>query len=350
MIHNKRTEISTLGEFGLIDKLSKTVKTFNSETEKGIGDDAAVVEYNRGKMLITTDMLIEGVHFDLTYTPLQHLGYKAVAVNLSDIYAMNGEPRQITVSLGISAKFSVEHIEEIYKGINKACELYKVDVIGGDTVSSGSGLVISVTAIGVAQESQITYRSGANENDLICVTGDLGAAYLGLRLLAREKEALKIAPHQKPLFDGYEYLIERQLKPEPRRDIYNTLKQLEIVPTSMIDVSDGLSSELIHICRNSQKGCRIYDEKLPIHRQSEKLCDEFGIAPTVPALNGGEDYELLFTVKQADYEKIKQINDLSIIGHITPDQNIYEIVFRDGTVLPLTAQGWNAFPENKIDI
>ena len=287
-------------------------------------------------------MLTEGVHFDLTYMPLQHLGYKAVAINLSDIYAMNGEPRQITVSIGLSSRFSVEHIEEIYKGINKACEFYKVDIVGGDTVSSLSGLIISITAIGVANEKEITMRSGAQENDLICVSGDLGAAYLGLKLLAREKAAFEVAPHQQPQFDGYEYLIERQLKPEPRRDICNKLREAGIIPTSMIDISDGLSSELMHLAQNSEVGCRIYDEKLPIHQQSIRLCEEFNIDPSIPALNGGEDYELLFTIKQSDYEHIAKIENVSVIGHITSYKGLCEIVFRDGTAVPLTAHGWNA--------
>ncbi|MGI6479048.1 MAG: thiamine-phosphate kinase [Salinivirgaceae bacterium] len=337
------TDISKIGEFGLINKISETVKLYHLDSEKGIGDDAAILNFNGSKILVTTDMLTEGVHFDLTYMPLQHLGYKAVAINLSDIYAMNGEPRQITVSIGLSSRFSVEHIEEIYKGINKACEFYKVDIVGGDTVSSLSGLIISITAIGVANEKEITMRSGAQENDLICVSGDLGAAYLGLKLLAREKAAFEVAPHQQPQFDGYEYLIERQLKPEPRRDICNKLREAGIIPTSMIDISDGLSSELMHLAQNSEVGCRIYDEKLPIHQQSIRLCEEFNIDPSIPALNGGEDYELLFTIKQSDYEHIAKIENVSVIGHITSYKGLCEIVFRDGTAVPLTAHGWNAF-------
>ncbi|HOG18937.1 MAG TPA: thiamine-phosphate kinase [Salinivirgaceae bacterium] len=337
------TEISKIGEFGLINKISDAVKLYNPESEKGIGDDAAILNFNGSKILVATDMLTEGVHFDLSYMPLQHLGYKAVAINLSDIYAMNGEPKQITVSIGLSSRFSVEHVEEIYKGINKACELYKVDIVGGDTVASLSGLIISITAIGVVNSKEITMRSGAQENDLICVSGDLGAAYLGLKLLTREKAALEVAPHQQPQFGGYEYLIERQLKPEPRRDIYNKLKEASIIPTSMIDISDGLSSELMHICKSSGKGCRIYDEKIPIHEQSIRLCDEFNIDPTIPALNGGEDYELLFTIKQSDYERIEKIENVSVIGHITSYKDLCEIVFRDGTAVPLTAHGWNAF-------
>jgi thiamine-monophosphate kinase len=346
-MEKKLTEISRLGEFGLIDRIASMVKIIHPETEKGIGDDAAVININGAKMVVTTDMLTEGVHFDLTYMPLKHLGYKAVAVNLSDVYAMNAEPKQITVSIGLSSKFSVEHVEELYKGIAKACEFYKVDLVGGDTVASLNGLVISITAIGFANEGQITLRSGAAENDLICVSGDLGAAYLGLKLLTREKQVFEVNPNQQPKFDGYEYLIERQLKPEPRRDIYLKIKEIGVIPTSMIDISDGLSSELLHLCKNSEKGCRIYDEKIPIHPQSERLCEEFMIDPVVPALNGGEDYELLFTIRPSDYDKIKELETISVIGHIIANPGQCEIAFRDGTTLPLTAQGWNAFPEEE---
>jgi thiamine-monophosphate kinase len=334
-----------LGEFGLIDRISGMVKINHPETVKGIGDDAAVIDVKGTKIVVTTDMLTEGVHFDLTYMPLKHLGYKAVAVNLSDVYAMNAEPRQITVSIGLSSRFTVEHVDEIYQGIIKACDFYKVDLVGGDTVASMNGLVISITAIGLASEERVTYRGGAGVNDLICVSGDLGAAYLGLKILTREKQVFEINPHQQPSFEGYEYLIERQLKPEPRRDIYLKLKELGVIPTAMIDISDGLSSELLHICKNSEAGCRIYDEKIPIHQQSARVCDEFMIDPVIPALNGGEDYELLFTIKPSDYDKIKGVDAISVIGHITGNQGICEIVFRDGTSLPLTAQGWNAFPE-----
>ena len=341
----KLTDIKEIGEFGLIKRIAAATKIKNPETVKGIGDDAAVIQCNGDKIVVTTDMLTEGVHFDLTYMPLIHLGYKAVAVNLSDIFAMNAIPKQITVSIGLSAKFSVEHVEEIYKGIEKACELYQVDLVGGDTVASPNGLVISITAIGTVSEDRITYRNGAKENDLICISGDLGAAYLGLKLLSREAEVFKINPNQQPVLEGYEYLIERQLKPEPRRDIVLKLKELEVLPTSMIDVSDGLSSELMHLCESSAKGCRIYDDKIPIHPQSIALSEEFMIESVVPALNGGEDYELLFTVDQKDFEKVKSMENVSIIGHITSVDGQYEIIFQDGTVLPLSAQGWNAFTE-----
>ncbi|MDD2562644.1 MAG: thiamine-phosphate kinase [Salinivirgaceae bacterium] len=344
-MEHKLTDIKEIGEFGLIKRIAASTKLRNIETIKGIGDDAAVIQCNGDRIVITTDMLIEGVHFDLTYMPLIHLGYKAVAVNLSDIFAMNAIPKQITVSIGLSSKFSVEHVDEIYKGISKACELYQVDLVGGDTVASPNGLVISITAIGTVSDDQITYRNGAKANDLICVTGDLGAAYLGLKLLAREKEVFEINPNEQPQLIGYEYLIERQLKPEPRQDIVVKLKELDILPTSMIDVSDGLSSELMHICQSSAKGCRIYDDKIPIHPQSVALSDEFMIEPIIPALNGGEDYELLFTVDQKHFEKVKSMENVSIIGHITNVEGQYEIVFQDGTVLPLSAQGWNAFTE-----
>lgn len=344
-MEKKITDIKEIGEFGLIKRIAANIEIKNPETLKGIGDDAAVINCTNEKIVVTTDMLTEGVHFDLTYMPLKHLGYKAVAVNLSDVYAMNAIPKQITVSIGLSAKFSVEHVEEIYKGISKACDFYQVDLIGGDTVASPNGLVISITAIGMVNEKDITYRNGAKENDLICVSGDLGAAYLGLKLLSREKEVFEINPNQQPSFEGYEYLIERQLKPEPRRDIILKLKELNVLPTSMIDISDGLSSELMHICEGSGKGCRIYDEKIPIHPQSIALSDEFMIEPLVPALNGGEDYELLFTINQSDFEKVKNMENVSIIGHISSYEGLYEIVFRDGTTVPLSAQGWNAFTE-----
>ena len=337
------TEIKQLGEFGLIERITQKAKSTRKETILGIGDDAAVINSPQKVTVVTTDMLAEGIHFDLTYVPLKHLGYKAVAVNLSDIYSMNAEPAHITVSLAISSKFSVEHIEELYSGLLKACETYNVDLIGGDTVASPSGLVISITAIGYADENKIVKRSGANENDLVCVSGNLGAAFLGLKLLTREKEVLKDNPTQKPKFADYEYLLERQLKPEPRRDIILKLKQADILPSSMIDISDGLSSELIHICKQSNKGCRIYEEHIPIHQQSKKLSKEFLLEPVIPALNGGEDYELLFTVKQFDYEKINNIPDISVIGHITSNPEKLEIVFSDGTVTPVLAQGWNSF-------
>jgi len=342
-MNKTQTEIKSIGEFGLIDRISKLVKINRKETLTGIGDDAAVIRNTKTVTVVTTDMLTEGVHFDLSYVPLKHLGYKAVAVNLSDIYAMNAHPSHITVSLAISSKFSVEHIEELYSGIIKACQNYDIDLIGGDTVASVSGLVISITVIGYADEHDIVKRSVANTNDLICVSGNLGAAFLGLKLLTREKEVLKDNPEQKPDFKNFEYLLERQLKPEPRRDIILNIQKEGILPTSMIDISDGLSSELIHLCKQSVKGCRIYEQHIPIHPQSRKLSEEFLLEPIISALNGGEDYELLFTVKQFDYEKIKKMPDISIIGHITSDTEKLEIVFEDGTTASLVAQGWNSF-------
>ncbi len=345
--NRQTTEISQVGEFGLIEHLTSDIKPEHPTTLLGIGDDAAIIEAGEQSMVITTDMLIEGIHFDLSYTPLKHLGYKAVAVNLSDVYAMNANATQITVSIGISSRFAVEDIHDLYSGIKHACKVYKVDLVGGDTVASQSGLVISITALGRQSLKKIVKRSGAKENDLICVSGDLGSAYWGLKLLMREKEATRNAPELKPKFEGYEYLLERQLKPEPRKDIVRKLSEAGILPTAMIDISDGLSSEILHICKNSNKGCRIYDEKIPIHPQSTKLSNEFQIDPVVAALNGGEDYELLFTISPSDYEKVSQIRDISIIGHILPNPQQHEIVFRDGTTIPLMAQGWNAFRIDK---
>lgn len=334
------TEIAQLGEFGLIDKLTQDINIHNSSTIKGVGDDCAVLNYNN-KVLISTDLLMEGIHFDLTYVPLKHLGYKATIVNLSDIYAMNGTPRQIVVALGISKRFTVEHIEELYKGIKLACEIYNVDLVGGDTTSSRAGLTISITCIGEAPNEKITYRSGAKNSDLICVSGDLGAAYMGLQLLEREKIASAGRQDFQPQFQGKEYLIERQLKPEARKDIIQELDKHGIVPTSMIDISDGLSSELIHICKNSGVGCRIYEERIPIDYQTAIMAEELNMNLVTAALNGGEDYELLFTVPLHLHEQIEKIEGIKVIGHITDEDLGCAMITRDGNEISLKAQGWN---------
>ena len=337
-----RTEIATLGEFGLIDHLTKGIKPIHKSTLKGVGDDAAVLSYPDKKVLVTTDLLLEGVHFDLVYTPLKHLGYKAAVVNFSDIYAMNGKPRQITVSLGISKRFSVEDMEMLYAGIRVACEDYGVDIVGGDTTSSLTGLTISITCIGEADREKIVYRNGAQETDLICVSGNLGAAYMGLQLLEREKAVLKGASKDvQPDFAGKEYILERQLKPQARKDIIENLATAGIKPTAMMDISDGLSSELLHICKQSGKGCRIYEEHLPIDYQTAAMAEEFNMNLTTCALNGGEDYELLFTVPLAYHEKIQEISDVRLIGHITKPELGCALVTRDGQEFELKAQGWN---------
>lgn len=343
---SNETEIATLGEFGLIDRLTKCIKINNSTTEKGVGDDCAVLSPTPGyKTLITTDLLLEGIHFDLTYCPLKHLGYKAAVVNFSDVYAMNGIPRQITVSLGISKRFTIEHIEELYSGIRLACEKYGVDLVGGDTSASVTGLLISITCIGEAENEKIVYRNGAKDTDLICVSGDLGAAYMGLQLLEREKVVSKQSNEKnfKPAFEGKEYILERQLKPEARKDIIEELESLSIKPTAMMDISDGLSSELMHICKQSNTGCLIYEERIPIDFQTACMAEEFNLNLVTAALNGGEDYELLFTVKLSDYEKIATINNIRIIGHMTKPEYGCLMQTRDGNQIPLKAQGWNAF-------
>lgn len=337
-----RTEIATLGEFGLIDHLTKGIKPIHKSTLKGVGDDAAVLSYPDKKVLVTTDLLLEGVHFDLVYTPLKHLGYKAAVVNFSDIYAMNGKPRQITVSLGISKRFSVEDMEMLYAGIRVACEDYGVDIVGGDTTSSLTGLTISITCVGEADREKIVYRNGAQETDLICVSGNLGAAYMGLQLLEREKAVLKGASKDvQPDFAGKEYILERQLKPEARKDIIENLATAGIKPTAMMDISDGLSSELMHICKQSGKGCRIYEEHLPIDYQTAAMAEEFNMNLTTCALNGGEDYELLFTVPLAFHEKIQEISDVRLIGHIVKPELGCALITRDGQEFELKAQGWN---------
>lgn len=341
MEEGKQREIAELGEFGLIDHLTKGLPLTNEASLKGVGDDAAVMRYKDTDVLVTTDLLLEGVHFDLTYVPLKHLGYKSAIVNFSDIYAMNGTPRQITVSLGISRRFTVEHIEQLYAGIRKACEIYGVDLVGGDTTSSRQGLVISITCIGDAPADRIVYRDGAKDTDLICVSGDLGAAYMGLQLLEREKVASAGQKDFVPRFEGKEYLVERQLKPEARRDIVNELAEAGIKPTAMMDISDGLSSELIHICKQSHTGCRIYEDRIPIDYQTAVMAEELGMNLVTAALNGGEDYELLFTVPLADHEKVSKLPGVKVIGHITKPELGCAMITRDDVEIPLRAQGWN---------
>jgi thiamine-monophosphate kinase len=350
MFENKddsSTSIGSLGEFGLIDHLTKNFKIKQKSTVKGIGDDAAVISCDSKKeIVVSTDFLLEGVHFDLSYVPLKHLGYKAVIVNLSDVYAMNADPTQITVSVAVSNRFPVEALEELYAGITAAAKIYNVDVVGGDTTSSTTGLMISITALGTVDKSKAVYRSGAKENDLLVVTGDLGAAYMGLQVLEREKEVFKVNPNSQPDLEPYSYLVERQLKPEARKDISGLLKELDVKPTSMIDISDGLSSEIIHICKNSKVGCNLFEEKIPLDPQVISTCEEFNLDSTTIALSGGEDYELLFTIKTEDYPKIKANPHLSVIGHITDEKEGIHLISRVGTKIPLVARGWNALKEN----
>lgn len=342
MSENKLTEISELGEFGLIDRITKDMPSHDATTVMSVGDDAAILHYGEDvDVLVTTDMLLENVHFDLTYVPLKHLGYKSAIVNFSDICAMNGTPRQITVSLGISRRFAVEHIEELYAGIRHACEIYGVDIVGGDTCASHQGLVISITCLGTAPKGQAVRRSGAHDTDLICVSGDLGAAYMGLQLLEREKVAGAGQPDFRPDFSGKEYLVERQLKPEARKDIVRILAEKGIHPTSMIDVSDGLSSELLHICRRSDVGCRVYEDRIPIDYQTAVMAEELNMNLVTAALNGGEDYELLFTVPLTEHDKVKDLEGIKVIGYITPPGDGCAMITRDGSEFPLKAQGWN---------
>lgn len=341
MDEQKLTEISSLGEFGLIDRLTKDLQSINNSTKYSVGDDCAILEYKDTEVLVTTDLLLEGVHFDLTYVPLKHLGYKSAVVNFSDVYAMNGIPRQITVSLGISKRFAVEHIEALYSGIRLACEIYGVDLVGGDTCSSRQGLVISITCIGDAPKDKIVKRNGAKPTDLICVSGDLGAAYMGLQLLEREKIASAGQKDFVPQFQGKEYLVERQLKPEARKDIIAELAKADIVPTAMMDISDGLSSELLHICKQSKVGCRIYEDRIPIDYQTAVMAEELGMNLVTAALNGGEDYELLFTVPLHCHEKVKDLPGIKVIGHITEESLGCAMITRDDTEIPLKAQGWN---------
>jgi thiamine-monophosphate kinase len=342
MLENtERTELSSLGEFGLIKHLTQFIELKNESTVKGIGDDAAVLNYNGKQVVVSTDMLVEGVHFDLAYVPLKHLGFKSVSVNLSDIYAMNAVPKQITVSFALSNRFSVEAMEELYGGMLMACKKHQVDIVGGDTTTSKSGLIISITAIGEADAAELVYRDGAKDGDLLCVTGDLGAAYLGLQLLEREKQIFIESPGVQPDLGGNDYILERQLKPEARKDIPPLLKLLEVKPTSMIDVSDGLASELLHITTQSVVGCNLYEEKIPIDPSTYNTAREFNMDPTVCALNGGEDYELLFTINPADFSKIKANPDITVIGHITDAKDGVNLITKGGTSHPLTAQGWD---------
>ena len=343
--NTQKTSLADLGEFGLIKHITKYFTIENASTVTGIGDDAAVLDASKKQTLVTTDLLIEGVHFDLSYMPLKHLGYKAVMVNLSDVYAMNGTAEQITVSIAVSNRFPLEAIEELYSGIQLACETYKVDLVGGDTTSSTKGILISVTAIGKVEKEDIVLRSGAKETDLIVVSGDLGAAYLGLQVLEREKQVFNVDPNNQPDLDSYTYLIERQLKPEARRDVAGFLKELAIKPTAMIDISDGLSSEIMHICSQSKVGCKIYEEKLPLDPQVISACEEFNIDSTMVALSGGEDYELLFTAPIADFEAIKGNPNFSIIGHITAENQGLNLVTRASQEIELKAQGWNSVKE-----
>ena len=343
MTESKRniTPISDLGEFGLIERLTNKIKIKNSSTRKGVGDDAAVLDFKDQQIVVTTDLLTEGIHFNLMYTPLKHLGYKSIVVNLSDVAAMNAMPKQVTVSLALSSKFSVETVEQLYEGIYLACEKYGVDLIGGDTTSSLTGLTISVTAIGSGEPEKLVYRSGAKKNDLICVTGDLGGAYMGLQLLERENEVFKVNNQMKPQLEGKDYILGRQLKPEARTDMRRIFDELKIQPTSMIDISDGLSSEVMHICKESGVGAKIFEEKIPMDEQTKNMALEFNINPLVAALNGGEDYELLFTIPVTDFDKIKNHPDITVIGHIADASEGIALVAGGGSEIELTAQGWN---------
>lgn len=344
MFKNKtNTPISELGEFGLIDHLTKNFSIKHPSTLKGVGDDAAVVNNGDGQTVITTDFLIEGVHFDLSYVPLKHLGYKSVMVNLSDIYAMNAHPKQITVSVAVSNRFPLEALEELYSGISLACKNYKVDLVGGDTSSSTTGLIISITAIGQSEERKITYRSGAKPNDLLVVSGDLGGAYMGLQVLEREKEVFKVNPNNQPDLALYSYCVERQLKPEARKDIIALLEEVDIIPNAMIDISDGLSSEIFHLSKASEVGCALYEEKLPADPQTLSTAEEFKINSSTALLNGGEDYELLMAIKTEDYEKIKGHPLLTTIGHFTDQKNVCNMITGLGQSIPLEAQGWKNF-------
>lgn len=340
--NNERTSLEKLGEFGLIDHLTQGFEIVQKSTVKGIGDDAAVLNFTDKKTVLTTDLLIEGVHFDLSYMPLKHLGYKSVMVNLSDVYAMNAKATQITVSIAVSNRFPLEALEELYAGIKTACTTFGVDLIGGDTTSSKTGLLISITALGEVDKDKITYRSGAKPNDLLVVSGDLGAAYMGLQVLEREKEVFKVNPNNQPDLEPYSYIVERQLKPEARKDIVALLQQLDVQPTSMIDISDGLSSEILHLCKHSNVGCNLFEDKIPLDPTVISSCEEFKVDSTMIALSGGEDYELLFTVDQSAFPKLKGNPSLSIIGHMTQASEGAHLITRGETKIPLTAQGWNS--------
>ncbi|WP_073000523.1 thiamine-phosphate kinase [Mariniphaga anaerophila] len=337
----KQTRIADLGEFGLIERLTKNINIVNKSTLRGVGDDAAVIDYKENCVVFSTDLLTEGVHFNLMYVPLKHLGYKAVVVNLSDIYAMNARPRQITVNLALSNKFSVEAVEELYSGIHLACEHYGVDLVGGDTTSSLTGLTISISVLGEAIPENLVYRSGAKPGDLLCVSGDLGGAYMGLQLLERENEVFKVNQNTQPQLQGYDYILGRQLKPEARADVVNAFEKLKLKPTSMIDISDGLSSEILHLCKNSNVGCQLFEGSVPMDDQTKKMAGELNINPIVAALNGGEDYELLFTLSPEDSEKIKNDPDFTVIGKITEPAEGANLIAMGGSKIPLQAQGWN---------
>lgn len=344
MLENStRTELESLGEFGLIDLLTKHIKIHQPSTLKGVGDDAAVINHLDNRTVVSTDLLLEGIHFDLSYFPLKHLGYKAIMANLSDIYAMNAKPTQVTVSIGLSSKFSLEAVEELYAGMLMACDRYEVDLIGGDTSASKQGLIISVTALGEANEDDLVYRNGAQVHDLLCVSGDLGGAYMGYQLLEREKRVFLASPDIQPELEGKDYIIERQLKPEARKDVIKLLKDLGVKPTSMIDVSDGLSSEIMHLCSHSNVGMSVYEEKIPIDPQTYDMARELDLDPTMTALSGGEDYELLFTIKQADFEKLKNQPDITIIGFVTDASEGIKMISKSGNTHNLKAQGWKAF-------
>ena len=346
MIEDKnqaRTALENLGEFGLIEQLTKNFDIQHKSTLKGIGDDAALLDFGNQKAVVSTDLLIEGVHFDLSYMPLKHLGYKSVIVNLSDIYAMNAMATQITVSIAVSNRFPLEALEDFYEGVATACKLYGVDLIGGDTTSSTKGMLISITALGVVNENKVVYRSGANENDLLVITGDIGGAYLGLQVLEREKEVFKVNPQNQPDLEPYSYIVERQLKPEARKDIIPLLEQLNVKPTAMIDISDGLSSEIMHLCKQSNVGCNLYEDKIPLDPTVISTSEEFKMDSTMIALSGGEDYELLFTIAQEDFPKIKANPDLTVIGHMTTATEGAHLVTRANTKIPLKAQGWDSF-------
>lgn len=342
---NQPKDIASLGEFGLIDHLTKDFKIVQKSTVKAVGDDAAVIFEKDKHMVVTTDLLVEGVHFNLSYMSLKHLGYKAVVVNLSDVYAMNATASQITVSIAISNRFPLEAVEELYEGIKTAASIYNIDVVGGDTTSSTRGLIISITAIGFAKREEIVYRSGAKPNDLLVVTGDLGAAYMGYQVLERENQVFKVNPNNQPDLEPYSYLVERQLKPEARKDIPPLLKALEVKPTAMIDISDGLSSEILHLCKNSGVGCNLFEDKIPLDQQVISTCEEFNLDSTTIALNGGEDYELLFTISTEDYPKIKGNPHLTVIGHMTEAIEGVHLISRANTKIPLKARGWNSFQD-----
>lgn len=351
MSEENLTNLSNLGEFGLIDELTNDIKPKNASTIKGIGDDAAVLNYPDSKnILVSKDLLIEGVHFDMTFMPLKHLGYKAAVVNFSDMAAMNGKPKQMVVGIAVSSRYTVEALREIYSGMKKACEIYGVDFVGGDTTSSTYGLHISVTVIGEVEKGNEVYRSGAQTNDLVCVSGDLGGAYMGLLVLEREKRAFQADPNVQPQLEGNDYILQRQLKPEARVDIIDALAKANIKPTSMIDISDGLASEIIHICEASKTGCVIYEEKLPIDQLTFDIAKSFKIVPAVAALNGGEDYELLFTISQSDFEKIKTVEGVEIIGYITEESAGQRLITNDNQSIDIEAQGWDALKKKRTDI